>query len=204
MAKKFTDAAAFDNLSREAKQVIEESRYLEQHKITPGVETEIIWPESEARSEKDVQEILEYWLVAEGIDIQNHHEFRTDGKLSTFLYQGFIFNTLITDNPIFGYSRNLLISCYVFAPHDTSFDLLQEFGLINHPGRFHVKQSKNSPTGFFVHYDNYIFGEPKSLQFAIGTAMNLSTSLASQLIEIWPQKFGGVILDLESLDEVVS
>ena len=202
MVKKFTDDAAFDSFSKEAKEVIEESRYLDQHKITPGVKTELIWPESEARTARDVQEILEFWLVAEGIDIQNHHEFRTDGTLSTFLYQGFVFNSLVTDNPVFDYSRNLLISCYVFAPDDISTELLEEFGLINYPGRFYVKQSENSPTGLFVHYDNHIFGEPKSLQFAIGTAMNLSISLASQLIEIWPKKFGGVSLEIDSLDEL--
>ncbi len=202
MVKKFTDGAAFDNFSREAKEVIEGARYLGQGKITPGVKTEVIWPESEARTAKDIQEILEFWLVAEGVDIQNQHEFRTDGTLSTFLYQGFVFNSLITENPIFDYSQNLLISCYVFAPDDISSDLLEEFGLINHPGRFHVKKSEKSPTGLFVHYDNHIFGEPKSMQFAIGIVMNMSTSLASQLIEIWPQKFGGVVLDLDSLDEL--
>jgi len=204
MVKKFTDDPAFDNLSTEAKRVIEEARYLEQHKITPGVKTELIWPESEARTSRDVQQILEFWLVAEGIDIQNSHEFRTDGTLSTFLYQGFVFNSLIIDNPIFEYSKNLLISCYVFAPNKVSSDLLEEFGLINYPGRFHVKKSEHSPTGLFVHYDNYIFGEPKSLQFAIGTAMNLSISLASQLIEMWPEKFGGVVLEIDSLGEIVS
>jgi hypothetical protein len=202
MVKKFTDAAAFENLSAEAKEVIETSRYLEQHKITPGVKTEVIWLENEARTSRDIQEILEFWLVAEGVDIQNQHEFRTDGTLSTFLYQGFIFNSLIVDNPIFEYSRNLLLSCYVFAPDEVSSDLLEELGRINHQGRFHVKHSENSPTGLFVYYDNHIFGEPKSLQFAIGTVMNLSTSLASQLIEIWPQKFGGVVIELDSLDEL--
>ena len=53
MVKKFTDAAAFENLSAEAKEVIETSRYLEQHKITPGVKTEVIWLENEARTLSD-------------------------------------------------------------------------------------------------------------------------------------------------------
>jgi len=203
MVKKFTDDAAFNNLSREAKEVIEESRHLSQQKITPGVKTEVIWAESEARTARDVQDILEFWLAAEGIDLENQHEFRTDGLLSTFLYQGFIFNSLISDNPVFEYSQNLLISCYIFAPNEVTFDLLEEFGRINHAGRFHVKQSDNSPTGLFVHYDNCIFGEPKSLQMAIGIAMNLSIALASQLIDIWPQKFGGVVLNIDSLDEIV-
>lgn len=203
MVRKFTDDSAFDNLNQEAKEVIEEARFLEQQKITPGVETEVIWHESEARSERDMQDILEFWLVAEGVDIQNDHEFRTDGTMSTFLFQDFVFNTLILDNPIFPYSKVLQTSCYVFAPNEVTTELLEEFGLINHPGRFHVKLSKQSPTGLFVHYDNYIFGEPKSLQFAIGTAMNLSIALASQLIEMWPEKFGGEVLELESLDEII-
>ena len=204
MVKKFTDDSAFDNLSQEAKEVIEEARYLEQHKITPGVKTEVIWPESEARSVTDTQEILEFWLVAEGIDIQNDHEFRTDGKLSTFIYQDFVFNTLILDNVIFPHSKVLLISCYVYAPNVVSAELLEEFGLINHPGRFYINKSDQSPTGLFVHYDHYIFGEPKSLQFAIGTAMNLSIALASQLIEIWPERFGGEVLEYESLSELAN
>jgi hypothetical protein len=202
MVRKFTDDPAFDDLSPEAKEAIEEARFLEQHKVTPGVKTEVIWSESEARSENDTQEILEFWLVTEGIDIQNDHEFRTNGKLSTFIYQDFVFNTLILDNVIFPYSKVLQISCYVFAPNKVSIELLEEFGLINHPGRFHIKQSNQSPTGLFVHYDHHIFGEPKSLQFAIGTAMNLSVALASQLIEIWPERFGGEVLEIESLSDL--
>lgn len=202
MVKKFTDDPAFDGLNEEAKNLIEESRYLQQHVITTGVKTELIWPESETRTARDIQDILEFWLVAEGIDIENHHEYRTDGQLSTFLYEGFIFNSLIVDNPIFNHSKNLALSCYVFAPSEPTFDLLREFQLINHAGKFVVRESTQSPTGLFVHYDIQIFGEPKSLQFAIGTAMNLSISLASQLIEIWPQKFGGMVLEIDSLDEI--
>jgi hypothetical protein len=104
MVRKFTDDSAFDNLSQEAKEVKKVARYLEQHKITPRFNTEVIWLESESRSEKVKQEGSEFWLVAEGIDIQNDNKFRTDGKFSTFIYQDFLSNTLILDN-VFSFTQ---------------------------------------------------------------------------------------------------
>lgn len=204
MVKKFTDNSAFDGLSQMAKETIEMSRHLENQKVTPGVKTEIIWPPEQARSIQDTQEILEFWLSAEDVDLDNSHEFRTDGTLSTFLYKGFLFNTYISDNPIFPHSKMLLISCYVYAPERFDAQLLEDFCKINHPGSFKIRESDQSPTGYFAQYENYLFGEHKSLQFAIGTVMNLSISLASQLIEIWPQRFPGKVLTFESLDEIES
>jgi hypothetical protein len=113
-------------------------------------------------------------------------------------------NTLVLDNVIFLYSKVLQISCYVFAPNEASEELLEKFEPINHPGRFHINQSDQSPTGLFLYYEHYFFGELKSVQFAIGTAMNLSIALASQLIKIWPERFGGEVLECESPDDLAS
>jgi hypothetical protein len=193
--------SAFDGLSSLAKDAIAFSNEMDVMESRPGLRTEIIWKEEEARSTSDVQDILEFWLSSEGLDLRDADYFRTDGVLSTFVFNGFLFNSLIREDPIFDYSKMLMLSCYVYMP--TSFDpqILIEANKVNHPGSFHVRETTQSPSGYFVQYDQYIFGEPKALQQAIGTALNLCTDLSSQIAPYWINLFGGELINADRIPD---
>lgn len=192
---------AYDGLSSLAKDTIAFSNEVDALRVKPGLQTEIIWSENEARSARDVQDILEYWLAAEDIDLHDDSFFRTDGVLSTFVFNGFLFNSLIKEDPIFHYSKMLILSCYVYMPAKFDPEILIEANKVNHPGSFHLRESSQSSTGYFFQYDQYIFGEPKALQQAIGTALNLCTDLSSQIAPYWISLFGGQLIAADRIPD---
>jgi hypothetical protein len=196
--------SAFDGLSSFAKDAIAFSNEVDAMQSKPGLRTEIIWNEGEARSARDVQDILEFWLSSEGLDLLDADYFRTDGLLSTFVFNGFLFNSLIKEDPIFDYSKMLVLSCYVYMPTSLDPKILLEANKVNHPGSFHLRETTQSRTGYFVQYDQYIFGEPKALQQAIGTAMNLCTDLSSQIAPYWISLFGGELISAERIPDLDS
>jgi hypothetical protein len=188
-------------LSRFAKEAMAFSQEMRASGLTPGVQTEIIWEPKNARSIRDIQDILEFWLGAEGIDLSDTDQFRSDGKLSTFIFNGFVFNSLIIQNPIFDYCNNLALTCYIYEAPGLEIGLFEDFNRINYPGSMHIRESDSSSTGYFVHFDQHIFGEPKALQIAIGTAMNLAVALAEQLAPKWHSEFGGKIIPGDKLQD---
>jgi hypothetical protein len=192
---------AFQGLSSLAKDAIAFSREVEANRVTPGVEKEIIWRQGEARTVRDIQDVVEFWLSSEGMDLSDSSVYRTDGVLSTFVFNGFLFNSLIKEDPIFDYCNMLILSCYVYKPNTFDPQVLLEFNKVNHPGSFHLRESSQSDTGFFVQCDQYIFGEPKALQHAIGTALNLSVDLASQIAPYWISLFGGEVIDAKEIPD---
>jgi hypothetical protein len=183
-----------------------------QQRVTPGVKTEIIWPEGEARTPQDLREILEFWLAAEGIDLWDTNLYRPGpanpdptefSNLATFLYDNTAFNAVCFPNAIFPHSMVLSLVAYAMTAPDRDPGLLASFQPILQLGKFSLLASEDSPTGFFVHHTVDIFAEPKSVQFAIGTAVNLSTAICSQLVPTWVEQFGGEALILESLSDLI-
>jgi hypothetical protein len=105
-------------------------------------------------------------------------------------------------NTICPHSMVLSLVAYAMTVPDRDPGLLASFQPILQLGNFSVLASEDSPTGCFVHHTVDIFAKPKSVQFAIGTAANLSTAICSQLVPKWVEQFGGEALTLESLSDL--
>jgi len=179
------------------------SKEMAQQRVTDGVRTEIIWDAPEARTAKDIQEILEFWLAAEHVDLWDPAQFRTDGTQSTFLFRNVCFITMIFPDLVFDYANMLAVFAHVMSPPAKSYELLDDLNGIQYPGGLRCTPNDQFDSGWVVVHEQQIFGEHKSVQFALSIALNSAVNLVESLAPRLVSQHGGRDLFAGSLSGLV-